>query len=123
MARARYRGQGHELEIALLPSEDALALERRFAERHEARYGFTLATPVEVVSTRVTITGASPPMTLRREGRSPWSETDAFDDGGCFDTMVTGRRVVALTDATLLVEEGWTARPLELGGWSVEKQV
>lgn len=121
-ARARYRGQGHELEIPLHPSEDAMSLERRFAERHGARYGFTLSTPVEVVSARVTITGASPPMTLHREGRSRWSEAEAFDDGGCFETTVIGRRVVALTDATLLVEEGWSARPLELGGWSVEKE-
>jgi hypothetical protein len=43
------------------------------------------------------------------------------DDGGELEATVTGRRVIALPDATMLVPEGWSATALPIGGWLVEK--
>jgi hypothetical protein len=50
--RARYAGQGHELEVPVRDGDDGPALAARFAAVHRARSGFTLPSPVEVVSAR-----------------------------------------------------------------------
>jgi N-methylhydantoinase A len=122
IARARYRGQGHELEVPLLDGDAPLSLGERFADMHQRRYGFVLDVPVEIVSARCVRSGAPAPAALARRGASRWSENSAFDDGGVFDAVVTGPATVALPDATMLVAAGWEARPLPIGGWLLEQR-
>ncbi|MEW5918014.1 MAG: hydantoinase/oxoprolinase family protein, partial [Gemmatimonadota bacterium] len=50
--RARYRGQGHELEIPFDTSDSAASIAQRFAASHRARYGFALDGEIEAVSAR-----------------------------------------------------------------------
>jgi hypothetical protein len=38
------------------------------------------------------------------------------------EATVIGPRVVALSDATMLVGPGWSATSLPMGGWVMEKQ-
>jgi N-methylhydantoinase A len=122
-ARARYRGQGHELEVPFTDRDDGLTLTQRFVELHQRRYGFTLPASVDVVSARCTRSGTAPEAALARRGATVWGATDTApqDDGGAFEATVHGRRVIALPDATLLVAEGWTARTLPIGGWLLER--
>jgi N-methylhydantoinase A len=123
-ARARYAGQGHELEIPLTPGDDGAALARRFTEWHAARMGFTLAHDVEVVSARHTVSAPGHAVRFARPARDGEFELGRggalTDDGAALDATVTGPATVALPDATLRVAEGWTARALPIGGWLVE---
>ncbi len=105
--RARYSGQGHELEIPFAPGDDGGVLVPRFAAEHEKRMGFTLEREVEVVGARVTISGAA---------REPKLAAPHFAD----ETR-RGPDVIALADATLFVPDGWTARALPIGGYLVER--
>jgi N-methylhydantoinase A/oxoprolinase/acetone carboxylase beta subunit len=122
IARVRYRGQGHELEVPFDGVTTPLALEERFAAMHHARYGFMLDLTAEVVSARCVRSGTTLTAALSRDGVSRWREDPGTDDGGEFDATVTGPRVVALPDATLLVAPGWTARALPIGGWMLERE-
>jgi N-methylhydantoinase A len=119
--RVRYRGQGHELEIPFQPDESNATLTTRFAAVHNARYGFTLDVPVEAVSARCTRSGEAPAVQLARRGASTWRDAERLDDGSVCDATVRGRAVIALSDATLLVAAGWTARALPIGGWMLER--
>ncbi|CAG0970612.1 partial N-methylhydantoinase A, partial [Anaerolineae bacterium] len=121
VARMRYRGQGHELEVAWEAGAAPDALASRFAAVHQRRYGFVLPLPVEVVSARVVRSGDTRAVALARRGEGTWSADAGVDDGSQFTATLRGRRVIALPDATLLVPDGWTARSLEIGGWMVER--
>lgn len=109
-ARVRYAGQGHELDVASTPSDDGTQIATRFSALHNTRYGFTLDRPVEIVAVRVAVSGMpvpvkfTPPATSEREERE-----------------VRGPAVVTLPDATMVVAEGWVARPLPVGGWMLER--
>lgn len=105
-ARMRYRGQGHELEIPVMAQDDGAALATRFAAAHEARYGFTLPAAAEVVA-------------LRHEAGEP-ARTPRFQREEAA-VPVQGPATLALPDATLFVAEGWTATPLEIGGWMLTR--
>ena len=120
VARVRYRGQGHDLEIAFAPGEAATELAARFAAIHRRRYGFILDALPEVVSVRATTSQDAPALQLARRGANRWDMTWGVDSGGTLDTTVQGGAVIALPDATLLVAPGWSARPLEIGGWFLE---
>ena len=120
IARMRYRGQGHELEVAFAPDETPDSMGARFARMHQQRYGFTLELPVDVVSARCTRSSAAPALVLRRQGENRWDGGGFVDSGGTLDTTVRGPAVIALPDATLRVADGWTARALEMGGWLLE---
>ena len=48
VARMRYRGQGHELEVPFREDAGGEELARRFSAMHAARYGFNLELPIEV---------------------------------------------------------------------------
>lgn len=120
IARIRYRGQGHELEVPFAIDEPPAAVETRFAAMHAQRYGFTLDSPADVVSLRCTRSSAAPALVLRRQGENRWEEGGAVDSGGELSVVVRGPAVVALPDATLLIAPGWTARALEMGGWLLE---
>jgi N-methylhydantoinase A len=121
-ARARYRGQGYELEVPFAPGDDGAAIAARFAAVHDERFGFSLDRPVEVVSARHNAAGHPRGATLARAGRpAAWNPESPSDDGGLLDVVVRGRATVTLPDATLLVAEGWTARALPIGGWLLER--
>ncbi|MGH7623475.1 MAG: hydantoinase/oxoprolinase family protein, partial [Gemmatimonadaceae bacterium] len=105
--RARYLGQGHELEISFAPGEEGATLATRFAAEHEKRMGFVLEQEIEVIGARIAITGdaLAPALVGARSGAEKHR----------------GPAVVALPDATMLVAEGWTARALPIGGYVMER--
>jgi N-methylhydantoinase A len=124
--RARYAGQGHELEVPVRDGDDGPALAARFAAVHRARSGFTLPSRVEVVSARH---AASTPGTRPRFERPAPLPDDHRDGGGArahardehasAGDVVRGPATVALADATVLVPGGWAATALPTGGWMV----
>ena len=119
-ARARYVGQGHELDVPFAADATPAHIAARFAERHSERYGFTLDRAVELVSARCTASTPAREVRLARRGPSTWDGT-LRDDGGLFDATVRGPSTVELLDATLLVAVGWEARALPIGGWIMER--
>ncbi len=119
-ARARYEGQGHELEIAFEPGDSGQEIAARFAEMHDRRYNFTLKRDVEIISARHAESGSVRPLVLARRGAAKWG-ANMEDTGAELDATVHGRAVISLPDATLLVPPGWTARALPIGGWLLER--
>lgn len=105
--RARYVGQGHELEIPFAPGDEGAVLSTRFAAEHEKRMGFTLDREIEVIGARIAVSGAA---------REPKLAAPHFAD----ETR-PGPDVIALADATLFVPDGWSARALPIGGYLVER--
>jgi N-methylhydantoinase A len=122
--RARYAGQGHELDVPLVRGEEPSILGGRFAELHAMRFGFTLERPVEIVSARCAVSGPSREVHLSRDANPPvrWDAAHLYDSGGALDARVRGPATIALPDATLLVRPGWMARSLDLGGWILERE-
>lgn len=107
-ARIRYAGQGHELDVPCMPADDGTALRARFTELHAARYAFTLESEVEVVAVRVAAIGEPVPV--------------RFGTGAAgARRVVRGPHVETLSDATMVVAPGWTARTLGIGGWLMER--
>jgi N-methylhydantoinase A len=106
IARARYVGQGHELDVPVPAGGDMIACGAAFEATHEALFGYRLQRPVEVVSVRHTVSGAERPVRLSSDAKQ---ET------------LTGPVSRALSDATLYVAAGWTARSLPIGGWMLER--
>ena len=121
VARMRYRGQGHELEVLFEEGMAPAPLAKRFVDMHLQRYGFELPVPIEIVSARSVRSGDTKAISLSRHGGTAWRAGTGVDDGGVFDATVRGRRVVALPDATMLVPEGWVASALPIGGWIVQR--
>ena len=120
-ARARYAGQGHELDVEISPGLEAAALGHRFTERHRERFGFTLDRDVEVVSVRAAVSTGGRTVHLARRGVSAWTPEQPVDDGAAITASVSGRATIALPDATLLVADGWQATSLPIGGWKLER--
>jgi N-methylhydantoinase A len=121
VVRARFRGQGHELEVPCEPSQPVSRLDAAFRDMHQRRYGFGLDAPVELVSIRCTRTAPAPAVRLQRRGPNAWCEGGGHDDGGALDATVGPGTVVSLPDATMFVADGWTGRSLEVGGWLLER--
>jgi N-methylhydantoinase A len=124
--RARYVGQGHELEVAAHEGDDGAAVARRFGDLHATRVGFTLPLDVEVVSARLTSSAAGAQAHFARPSRvgavAFAADGVPIDDGLSLEATVRGPATIALPDATLRVPGGWTARALPLGGWMVEAE-
>ena len=118
-ARARYVGQGHELDVEVSPGLGSDGIRDRFLARHNERFGFTLDHDVEIVSVRCSLSVGGRTMQLARRGRSQWRDDVRFDDGGEMNGLVAGRATIGLPDATLLVADGWTASSLQIGGWKL----
>ena len=106
-ARVRYAGQGHELDIACAPGDSGTMVGARFSAAHKVRYGFTLDRDVEIVAVRVAVSGKPLPV--------------EFVAAESSSRRVVGPAVEMLTDCTMVVAAGWTARPLAVGGWMVER--
>jgi N-methylhydantoinase A len=109
-ARMRYVGQGHELDVPLPSNDPPAELAARFGDLHAARFGYTLEQPTEIVSVRVALEGEAWPMAGVRSGANPATE------------VVDGPCTVTLADATLRVEAGWRATPLDTGGWWLDRE-
>ncbi len=108
LLRMRYVGQGHELDVPLVAKQSRTTLHAAFTARHEARYGFTLPYPVEVVSARQVAEGRGREPKLRRPaGRAP--------------RRAKGPVSIALPDATLWIAKGWTGKPHATGAWLLER--
>ena len=125
--RARYVGQGYELDVPVERGEDGAQVGRRFAEMHASRTGFTLERDVEIVSARHVASSAGREPTFRRHAADARDEPQAatgsiVDDGSALDMSVAGSATIVLPDATLYVAEGWSARALEVGGWMLERR-
>jgi N-methylhydantoinase A len=100
----RYRGQAHELTVALRPHS---TLARRFHARHRERYGFDdPEAEVEVVSVRTSAIVPGPGFELARVASVP---------------VVRGPASVGLEGATLWVAPGWSARRRGDGSWMVTR--
>ena len=141
-ARARYVGQGYELEVPLTAVDasvdqsvdqrvdqsvghgvaDGVSIARMFSELHAQRVGFVLERGVECVSLRVSLAGERWPVTFARDERVPRDGVLApdVDDGCALDRTIDGPFTVRLPDATMHIKAGWTARALPLGGWMLE---
>ena len=104
IARARYAGQGHELDVPV--GVDLAATVAAFESTHEALFGYRLERAVEIVSLRHVISGSERSIRLEAEG-------DA--------RSIEGPASLALSDATMYVAPGWTARSLPIGGWMLER--
>lgn len=121
--RARFVGQGHEVDVPCTPQDAPAAVATRFAGVHLKRYGFVLDRDVELVSVRCAVTGAPWPLHFaRRPMDASWDNALRRDDGATMDAVVQGPSAIQLPDATLLVASGWTARALPIGGWLVERE-
>jgi len=118
--RARYAGQGHELDVPVQRGDDGAVIAARFAAEHRRRTGFVLERSVECLSVRVTSSAPAPHVHFARLARTGECPPD-YDDGRGMTRSVSGPAVVRLPDATLLVAATWTARALALGGWMLEK--
>jgi N-methylhydantoinase A len=109
LARMRYAGQGHELDVPLNQKQSRDALQAGFAAQHSRRYGFTLPYPVEVVSVRHVAEGVGRAVKFERESKPA-------------ARRLVGPKSIALSDATLFVARGWRARLLDSGSWLMESE-
>jgi N-methylhydantoinase A len=122
VALMRYAGQGSELPVAWTADPDVLC--RDFAAAHATLYGFTLDTPVELVTLRVEASGRFPapaPATLPARGEKPrMDETIVHYCSGPIATPIASRTalpagfagegpvIITQVDATTLVPPGWS---------------
>lgn len=119
--RARFVGQGHELDVPATPGDAPSAIRQRFAELHRARVGFDLPVDVEIVSARCVVGDHPRGVKLERRGATGWNAASLTDAGGPCDVTLTEPCSVVLPDATMLVAAGWTATALPMGGWMLER--
>jgi N-methylhydantoinase A len=110
IARMRYAGQGHELDVPIFPRQTARAIATAFTAAHDARYGFALAGAIEVVSVRVVAEGTGRAVQLGRLGRRKTG------------SPIRGPRSVILPDATLFVARGWTAAMIGGNYWELQNR-
>lgn len=121
VARVRYAGQGHELDVPLHRGDDGAAITRRFGELHRDRNGFALGAPVEVVALRHVASGSPHAVRFARHEGTQWRDDHRVDDGGRVVAELRGGDVVTLPGATLRVSDGWRGMPHSSGGWLLER--
>ncbi|MCU1381172.1 MAG: hypothetical protein JWN29_4155 [Acidimicrobiales bacterium] len=126
---ARYRGQGHDLNVGA-PSGEVnaawlAAVGDAFHARYAERYGSATPRPVEVVAVRVRVRQPVPPADVTvtgGEGRPPSKRPAWFADAGGFvptevhhrDALaagdcVSGPAIVQEPEATVVVPPSWSA--------------
>lgn len=123
VARVRYVGQGHELEVACAPGDAGGDVAERFTAAHRARYGFTLPQPVEFVALRHAAGELERAVRFARDpALAAFDVLGRVDHGGPAEGVrVTGPASVVLPDATLWVAEGWVATARAAGGWHLRR--
>ncbi len=123
LLRARYLGQGHEVEVRVAPGDAGREVAARFEEAHRARFGFTLPRPVECVALRHVASDPGSDATFARDRAAPpFDARGQVDHGGGADGVaLRGPASVVLPDATLWVAEGWRATALGVGGWRLDR--
>jgi N-methylhydantoinase A len=120
--RARYAGQGHELDIHHEEWTGAALTRMRFEALHETLFGYKLDRPVELVSARYAVSGEFRDVHFARAGANvQWDAESPLDTGGPLAQVVDGPVSIALPDATLYVAAGWRATALPIGGWMMER--
>ena len=121
IARMRYVGQGHELDVGITEQDDGATLASRFAALHRQRNGFTLDASAEIVGIRHLADGPAHPVRFGRSGPSSFTSSHPVDDGGELEATLRGPAIVVLAGATLRIAAGWVARAHESGGWLLEQ--
>jgi N-methylhydantoinase A len=127
-ADLRYRSQAFELTV---DADDLSALEGRFAEAHERRYGYRVeGEPVELINLRLTTTVevTKPGLRDRRGGRAGprarrrvnfdgvWHEVPVYDRRRLGSgNRIRGPAVVEFPEATCAVRPGWRGAIDEAG--------
>jgi N-methylhydantoinase A len=125
----RYRGQAFELAIPGSAQPDPAELAERFAEAHEARYGYRDPDGiVELVNIRLAmvIPGPEPrpaaasdagPRESRRRARfdGEWCEARALRGEPAAGLRASGPAIFELPEATLVLPPGWSAEVDEAG--------
>lgn len=117
--RARYVGQGYELDVPVVPTDTVQQVVAHFIARHEQRAGFTLDRAVEFISVRTTLSSRPWPVRFVRPALAGELPMD-LDDGRAMTRSLEGPAVVRLPDATMRIAHRWTARALDIGGWMLE---
>jgi N-methylhydantoinase A/oxoprolinase/acetone carboxylase beta subunit len=116
--RARYVGQGHDMDVAVVGTDDGDAIARRFREVHRRRAGFVLEQPVECISLCVTEATIARTINFARPSREAGSlPPQGVDDGLALDRRVCGPAAIRTPDASIRVPSGWSAEALPTGGW------
>ncbi|MEO7361591.1 MAG: hydantoinase/oxoprolinase family protein [Gemmatimonadaceae bacterium] len=118
--RARYVGQGYELEVPVSSTDSGSDISARFSSMHNQRVGFVLDRAVECVSLRANLVGARWPVMFARTRDAGSELAQDVDDGRMMKRTIAGPFTVRLPDATMHVQSGWTARALAIGGWMLE---
>jgi len=120
-ADLRYRGQSFELTVE---ADDLDAVEERFAETHERRYGYRMESEeVELVNARVVATlpvekpelpaeeadGDAEAGERRANFDGDWSEVPVYRAAGMGEGFeVKGPAIVEFAEATCVVRPGWS---------------
>ena len=120
-ADLRYRGQSFELTVE---ADDLDAVEERFAEEHERRYGYRMeGEDVELVNARVVATvpverpelvaeeaeGDAEAGERRANFDGDWSEVPVYRRAGMGEGFeVEGPAIVEFAEATCVVRPGWS---------------
>ena len=122
---ARYRGQSHELTVALAPGDGSAQVAAEFHGVHERRHGYRDAEEeVEIVTLRVVATCGAPPVPQEPPGRLVIAgNADVFVEGdwercpivgiehedgpGRSVSAVEGPAIVAAPGASAYVAPGW----------------
>jgi N-methylhydantoinase A len=122
-ADLRYRGQSFELTVE---ADDLDAVEERFAEEHERRYGYRMeGEDVELVNARVVATVAVERPELAAEEAEgdaeagarranfdgDWSEVPVYRAAGMGEGFeVSGPAIVEYSEATCVVRPEWSGK-------------
>ncbi len=135
IALLRYAGQGAELAIVWPGSADAAR--QTFASAHRELNGFTLETPVELVTLRVEAAASAPRSPFARlaggtravpVGRQVMQHSTGALDAPIFDRaslgageQISGPAIITQLDATTLLAPEWRAEVLVSGALMLRK--
>jgi len=133
-ADLRYRGQSFELTVE---ADDLDAVEERFAEEHERRYGYRMeGEDVELVNARVVATvpverpelvaeeaeGDAEAGERRANFDGEWSEVPVYRRAGMGEGFeVKGPAIVEFAEATCVVRPGWSGAVDKAGTLVLER--
>ena len=134
-ADLRYRGQSFELTVE---ADDLGAVEKRFAEAHERRYGYRMeGEAIELVNARLvaTVPVERPKLVAEdAEGDAEagkrdanfdgdWQEVPVLRRGGMGEgTKVEGPAIVEFAEATCVVRPGWSGAVDAAGTLVLERE-